>query len=435
MSTPNKPKMQNLQSPKGMHDILPQDQAGWDKVRKELQNIADHYHYRRIETTLMERAEVFEKTLGETTDVVEKQMFVYKSRSGDRLALRPEATASIVRSYLQHGLAHLGQPLKLFYLGPMFRKEQPQAGRFRQFHQMGFEIIGGDDEPVYDAQIILAMYRLLERLKIKQVTVRVNSIGCRICRPNYRKKLIEYYKNPNFKLCKDCRRRLRENPLRLLDCKNPTCQEYKAAAPISLDSLCVYCNKHLKDTLEFLDELKISYQVDHQLVRGLDYYSRTVFEMFTEATTAEGAKFDFALGGGGRYDYLIEMLGGRPAGAVGGALGVERVLEVLKAMKGGTAAKDKTTVFFIHIGDAAKKKSLALIESLREAGIPMQESLGKDSLGAQLRAANKEGSRLALIFGQKEAFEDAIIIRDLDNSVQETVPLKKVVTEVKKRLK
>ncbi|MDE2001460.1 MAG: histidine--tRNA ligase [Patescibacteria group bacterium] len=430
-----KSEFQNLQSPKGMHDILPQDQEWWDKVRKELQSITEYYHYRRIDPTLLERAEVFEKTLGETTDVVEKQMFVFTSRSGDRLALRPEATASIVRSYLQHGLSHLGQPLKLFYMGPMFRKEQPQAGRFRQFHQVGFEILGGDDDPVYDAQIILTMHRLLERLKIKDISLKVNSIGCRICRPNYRKKLIEYYKNPSFKLCRDCKRRLRENPLRLLDCKNETCQPYKAEAPISLDSLCVYCSKHLKNTLEFLDELHIPYQIDHQLVRGLDYYSRTVFEFFTEAAGPDGQKYDFALGGGGRYDYLIEMFGGRPAGAVGGALGVERVLEVMKALRVNVSSRSKKTVFFIHIGETAKKKSLSLIESLREEGVTVIESLGKDSLGAQLRAADKEGSDYALIFGQKEAFEESVIIRDLRNSVQETVPLKKMIKEVKKRLK
>ena len=271
--------------------------------------------------------------------------------------------------------------------------------------------------------------------KIKSILIKVNSIGCRICRPNYRKKLIEYYKNPAFKLCHDCKRRLRENPLRLLDCKNESCQEYKVAAPISLDSLCVYCSKHLKSTLEFLDELKLAYQVDHQLVRGLDYYSRTVFEFFTEATTEDGQKFDFALGGGGRYDYLVEMMGGRPAGAVGGAFGLERVIEVMKSLKVSVNSKPKVTVFFVHIGELAKKKSLALIESLREEGIPMIESLGKDSLASQLRSANKENSSFALIYGQKEAFEESIIIRDLRNSVQETVPLKKLVNELKKRLK
>ena len=414
---------------------MPQDQQWWDKLRKELQYVSDYYNFLRIDTPVLEMAEVFEESLGGTSDIVEKQMFVFKSGSGDRLALRPEATAAIVRSYIQHGLSHLGQPLKLFYMGQMFRREQPQAGRFRQFHQIGFEILGGDDDPVYDAQIMLVVIRLLERLKLKNLSLHINSIGCRICRPNYRKKLTAYYRNPDFKLCRDCQRRLKENPLRLLDCKNEICQEYKSAAPTVLDTLCAYCNRHLKHVLEFLEELQIPYVMDNNLVRGLDYYSKTVFEVFTDSVSEDGQKFDFALAGGGRYDYLFEMLGGRPTGAVGGALGLERVIEVMKAMKVNLGGHEKKGVFFVHIGDLAKKKSLAMIELLRKEGIPVVESLGKDSLGAQLRSANKAGSEFALILGQKEAFEESIIIRDLRDSVQETVPLRKLVDEVKKRLK
>ncbi|MBI4991743.1 MAG: histidine--tRNA ligase [Candidatus Harrisonbacteria bacterium] len=428
-------KIQNLQSPKGMHDILPQEQMWWDKVRKEVDYIADYYNFSRIDTAILERAEIFEKSLGETTDIVEKQMFVFKSRSGDRLALRPEGTASIVRSYVQHGLSHLGQPLKLFYIGPMFRKEQPQSGRFRQFHQAGFEIIGGDDDPVYDAQLILAIYRLLERFKIKNLSLHINSIGCRNCRPVYRKKLLDYYRDLAPKLCKDCRRRMKQNPLRLLDCKNEQCQQYKASTPMILDSLCSNCNKHFKGVLEFLEELKLSYQLDHHLVRGLDYYNRTAFEFFTDSVAEDGTKFDFALAGGGRYDYLLELFGSRQSSGVGGAVGMERVIEVMRKTKINLGLRSRQKVFFIHIGDVAKKKSLSLIEELRDAGIPVLESLGKDSLAAQLRSANKENADYALIFGQKEAFEDSIIVRDLKNGVQETVPLRKVVNEVKKRFK
>src|SRR3989344_2258068 len=284
----SKQKTQNFQSPKGMHDILPQEQIWWNKIRKEVEFTAEYYNFLRIDTNFLENAEVFEKSLGESSDVIEKQMYIFKSSGGDRLVLRPEATASIARSYLQHGLSHLGQPLKLFYVGPMFRKEHPQAGRFRQFWQAGFEILSSEDDSIYDAQIMLAAYKLLERLKIKNLSFHINSIGCRICRPNYRKKLVDYYKNPSFKLCRDCRRRLKENPLRLLDCKNDSCQEYKVAAPISFDSLCVYCSKHLKHTLEFLEELKLPYQIDNYLVRGLDYYNRTVFEIFTDSAAEDG---------------------------------------------------------------------------------------------------------------------------------------------------
>ncbi len=428
-------KIKNLRSPRGMHDILPQEQDWWDKVRKEVDNVANYYNFSRIDTPLLEYSDVFEKSLGETSDIVEKQMFVLRSGSGDRLVLRPEGTAAIVRAYIQHGLSHLGQPLKLFYLGPMFRKERPQAGRFRQFHQAGFEIIGGQDDPIYDAQIILATFKLLERLKIRNLSLHINSIGCRVCRPNYRKKLTEYYKPLSAKLCKDCRRRVKQNPLRLLDCKEESCQPYKAEAPIILDSLCVNCNRHLKHVLEFLEELGLSYKLDNYLVRGLDYYNKTVFEFFTESADQGGKAFDFAIASGGRYDYLMDMFGARQSAAVGSAVGLERVIEVMKGTDVGLGLRKKPKAFFIHIGDLAKKRSLTLIEELRSAGVAVLESLGKDSLAAQLRLANKTGSDYALIFGQKEAFEDSIIIRDLKNSVQETVPLKKLVNEVKKRLR
>ncbi|MEK9170026.1 MAG: ATP phosphoribosyltransferase regulatory subunit, partial [Patescibacteria group bacterium] len=309
-------------------------------------------------------------------------------------------------------------------------------------HQAGFEIIGNDDDPVYDAQIILAMHRYLERLKIKDISLRINSIGCRICRPNYRKKLVEYYKGVISESCGDCKRRFKQNPLRLLDCKNEKCQELKSGAPILLDSICSICAKHFKGVLEFLDELKIPYQLDNYLVRGLDYYNRTAFEFFTDMVVENekdpslpGLKFDFALGGGGRYDYLFEMFGNRQLAGVGGAFGLDRLVEVMKAAKVNLGLRPKPNVFFIYIGEYAKKRSLTLIESLRDEGIPMMESLGKDSLGAQLRSANKEQSDYALIFGQKEAFEESIIIRDLRDGVQETVPLKKLVAEIKKRLK
>jgi histidyl-tRNA synthetase len=426
-------KIQNLQPLKGMHDILPQDQIWWDKIRKEIDYIAEQYNFRRIDTPFLERAEVFEKALGGTSDIVEKQMFVFKT-GGDRYVLRPEGTAPIVRAYVQHGLSHLGQPLKLFYTGPMFRKEQPQAGRFRQFHQMGVEIISDSDDPIYDSQVILVLYRFLESVKIKKPALHINTIGCRICRPNYRKKLIDYYKNLALKLCKDCRQRIKENPLRLLDCKNEACQEYKVNAPIMLDHLCSGCNKHFKTVLEFLEEMNLLYQLDYHLVRGLDYYNKTTFEFFADAIGEDGQKLDFAIGGGGRYDYLLEMFGKKQMAGVGAALGLERVIEVMKADKINLGAKKKNKIFFISIGTLAKRKSLKLIEDLRNAGIFVMESLGKDSLAAQLRAANKESAGYALIFGQKEVFEESIILRDLKNGVQETVPLRKIVNEIKKRI-
>lgn len=416
-----------IQNPKGMHDILPVDQPYWDKAYQRVHEAAASYNFLRIETPIVESADVFEHQLGETSDVVEKQMFFLKSKGRERLVLRPEATAAIARAYIQHGMSHLPQPLKLYYWGPMFRYEQPQAGRVRQLYQGGFEIISPEDDPIYDSQVILACHRVLETLKVKNLMIQINSIGCRICRPHYRKKLIDYYRNKEKSLCVDCRRRLKINPLRLLDCKNETCIPFKKDAPSLMDHLCVSCKRHFKGLLEYLEELKLPYTINSHLVRGFDYYSQTVFEIFTEGN-------DLALGAGGRYNYLIESLGGRYTPGVGGALGIDRIVEVMKNRNVNVALRNKPHVYFIYIGDLPKKQSLAIIESLRSEGIEIYESLGKDSLSAQLRSADKAGVPFSLIFGQQEAFEESIIIRDMKTGAQETVPLIKVVETLKRKL-
>lgn len=427
MSTKSK-KLPAIQSPKGMHDILPSEQIWWERVKKESKEFAEFYNFLRIDTPILENASLFERSIGEATDVVEKQMYTLETKGGGRLALRPEGTAAIARAYIQNGLSHMGQPLKLYYEGPMFRHEKPQAGRYREHHQVGFEIIGGQDDPIYDVQVILPIFRILESLKIKKLCIKINTIGCKVCRPAYKKKLQNYYKNHQKEICKDCNRRLMVNPLRLLDCKDPKCAELKKEAPSILDDLCSYCQKHFKEFLEYIEEFSLPYELDPYLVRGLDYYNRTVFEIFAEG-------FDFALASGGRYDYLMEMLGGRTTPAVGSAFGIERIIEVMKGLKINLLSKPKPKVFLINIGVLAKKKSLLLFEEFIKTGVRVSESLGKNSLGAQLKAADKEGASLALILGQKEAFKESIIIRDMKSGVQEIVPFKKVVAEVKKRLR
>lgn len=423
-----KAKKQIFQAPKGMHDILPQDQPIWEKIVKMVKDIADFYNFGKIETPILEMVDLFTKSVGAATDIVEKQMFTLRTKSGDYLVLRPEGTAPIARAYIEHGMSRLPQPLKLYYFGPMFRYEQPQAGRFRQHHQAGFEIISGESDPVYDAQVILACYRLIESLKIKNLIIQINSIGCKNCRPPYRRQLKSYYAKYEKFLCKNCRRRLKINPLRLLDCKNESCQEFKKDAPTIIDNLCNYCHNHFKGVLEFLEELALPYVLNHHLVRGLDYYSRTVFEIFSEG-------FDISLAGGGRYDYLVELLGGRPSPAVGGAVGLERLVAVIKDRNINLGIKSKSKIFLVHAGLVAKKSSLSLIEKLREAGLDVIESLGKESFKAQLRAADKIGSPLTLILGQKEVFEETIIIRDMKTGVQETIPFGKIVETIKKKLK
>ena len=423
-----------LQSPKGMHDILPQVMPLWDKVREEARQIADFYGFAKIETPILEAEELFHRGTGETTDIVEKEMYIVKTKGGDRLALRPEFTPSMIRAYLQHGMHRLPQPQRFYSTGPVFRHERPQAGRYRQHHQINFEIIGGESNPVSDAQVIIVFYRLMEELKLKPLLVQINSIGCRICRPNYRKKLVEYYRSQP--VCRDCERRLKINPLRLLDCKKEKCEEFKAGAPSILDSVCSLCRNHLKQVLEFLEEVNLPYTVNHLLVRGLDYYSRTVFEIFLEQTMPAGRQENLALAGGGRYDYLAEVIGGRPTTAVGGAMGIERVVEIIKETQ-PNALKERTKpkIFLVHIGDLAKKKSLSLTEEFRQNNIPVINVLGKDSLSQQLEAADRMNSPLALILGQREVYENSIIIRDMDSGAQESVPLRNIIEEVKRRLK
>jgi len=422
------PKKKKLLIPgvKGMHDILPGDQDFWQRVRTEVENLAGYYGFNRIDTPLVERAETFERSIGQTTDIVEKQMYFIKG-ARDRLVLRPEGTAPVMRAYLEHGLDHIAQPLKLYYWGSMFRHEQPQEGRFRQFHQAGFEIIGGESDPIYDTQIILICYRLLEALKLTNLEIRVNTIGCQTCRSGYSRRLTDYCKKQS-NVCRDCRRRLLVNPLRFLDCKDEKCEVIKKEAPLILDNLCPVCKSHFKLVLEYLDELELPYSLNNCLVRGLDYYNRTVFEIFVNNGNQ-------SLLGGGRYDYLAGMLGGRETPAVGAAIGIERLIAAIKLEKIEFPTRPKASVFLVHIGDLAKKKSLALIEKLKRAGIKAEEALGKESLKAQLRQADKEKASLALIFGQKEALEETIIVRELATGAQETVPLDRIVEKVKKFLK
>lgn len=417
-----------FQAPRGMHDILPRDQVWWEKLARVGKDVAEFYNFLKIETPLVENAELFVRSVGEDTDIVAKEMFFIKSGGHEQFVLRPEGTAAIARSYLEQGLSHISQPVKLYYFGPMFRHEQPQAGRYREFHQFGLEIMGGSSDPIFDAQIMLASYRFIEELKIKSLTIEINSIGCRVCRPHFKKRLLDYYRRHENKLCLDCRRRLKTNPLRLLDCKQENCVKLKEHAPNLMDNLCSSCSTHFKAVVEYLDELSLPYRLNPYLVRGLDYYNKTVFEIFAQ-------DYNLAIASGGRYDYLFEMIGGRPTPGVGCALGMERLIEVMKLHNLELSPKNRARVFVMYIGDLAKKRVLTLIEEFREKGIQVRESFGKDLLKKQMQLADKEHAEFALILGQKEVFEESIIIRDLASGSQESVPLKRVVEEVKKRLK
>ena len=424
-------KKVTFQSPRGMHDILPNDWRVLSKFYDKASEILEFYGYSRIETPILEEKDLFVRTVGEHTDMVEKEMYGIKSRGKEDLVLRPEVTAPVVRSYLEHGMHRLPQPQKLYYFSQTFRHEKPQAGRFRQFWQIGSETLGGESDPIHDAQIIITFYKLLEDLKLGNVVVGINSIGGASDRQNYKKKLIDHYKKHSKEICKDCARRIKINPLRVLDCKVKGCQPVKESAPIILDNLSSVSKAHFKQVLEFLDELSIPYILKPNLVRGLDYYNRTVFEIYI----AEEGREDLSLVGGGRYDYLAEQLGGRQTPAVGAALGVERVVELLKEKYPDYGSnRSRKEVHLIHVGALAKKKSVSLLEELRKGGVHVASNLGKSSLSTQLESADKARAPLALILGQKEVFEESIIIRDMRTGTQETVLLEKVVGEIKKRI-
>ena len=427
---PKKKKQKNFQAPKGTRDILPEEQLYWDRFYKVAEELAKDYGFQKIETPMFEDVELFSRGTGATTDIVTKQMYLLRTPGGARLALRPEGTPGVVRAYMENGLASQPQPIKLYYLGPMFRYEQLQAGRYRQLYQLGLENIG-EPEAVLDAQIIQFCFSLFKDLGLKKANVQINSLGCPQCRSAYRRSLMDYYRYRKNRVCPDCRRRMKENPLRLLDCKEEKCQPIKSQAPATVDYLCEECNKHFKEVLEFLDELEIPYFLNNNLARGLDYYTKTVFEIFWDE---EGEKSS-ALGGGGRYDGLVKDLGGKPTPAVGVGLGIDRIIALMKKEQVRLEPVRNPKIFLVQLGMMGKKKSLKLFEALREAGISTAESLSRDSIKAQLKIADRLKVKFALILGQQEALDGTVIIRDMETGVQEIVPLEKVIDEVKKRFR
>ena len=422
-----------IQSVKGMHDILPEDQKYWRYIQKKAEGLFEFYGFERIETPIVESADLFLRAVGESTDIAQKEIYTLRTKGGDLLALRPEATAPLVRAYLEHGMQVRPHPVKFFWQGPVFRHDEPQAGRYRQFHQIDLEIFG-DDGPSADAQSIYIAYKILESLGLQNLVVQINSIGDQNCRPQYIKALKDYYRGRDKKLCGACQGRLKTNPLRLLDCKVETCREMSKDAPQILDYLDEDCKKHFKSVVEFLDEIKVPYLLDHRLVRGLDYYTRTTFEITTEVK-AEGAA-PLALAGGGRYDKLVALLGGPKTPATGWGMGMERVVMALKDA-GITPPEShvQPKLFIAQLGEMGKRKGLVLFEEFRKSGITVRASFGRDSIKSQLKISNRLGIKYTLIMGQKEAIDDTVIVREMDSGVQETVPLEKVVELMKAKIK
>ena len=423
-----------FQAPKGTYDILPTDQPYWDKLRKVTSEVAKKLGFLRIDTPIFEDARIYIRGVGKKTDIVEKEMFFLKKESEKDInfVLRPEFTAGIVRAYLQDGLVNYTHPLKLWYEGPVFRHEQPQAGRFRQFYQFGLEIFGGS-LPVTEALLIKGTFMIFEKVGLKNVSLKINSLGCDECRKEYRRQLVLHYKKHQKEICSDCRRRLRTNPLRVLDCKNPKCQSVIQSAPKITDYLCENCQNHFHTVLELLDELDIPYNLDEHLVRGLDYYTQTVFEFVANQGSDNR---ELSIGGGGRYNNLVKTLGGKDTSAVGLSLGLDRIVPLMKAQKVKAGEwSQNPSLFIVSVGKTAQKKALELYFELLKKGFSIGEAFARGSLKSQLRAADKSGAKIVLIIGQQEVNNQVVIIRELISSEQEEIPLNELNQEIKKRLK
>jgi histidyl-tRNA synthetase len=412
------------QAPRGTSDILPQEQAYWRYLEQMVAHTAQLYGYQRLDAPTFEDSRLFARSVGEDTDIVTKEMYTFEDRGGSRLTLRPEGTAPVCRAYLEHGLKNLPQPVKLYYIASIFRYERPQAGRYRQHHQFGYEAIG-DDDPALDGEVIDMAWRFLASVKLKRLSLQLNSIGCKKCRPGYVAALKSYYKSHTQALCPDCKSRLERNPLRLLDCKQEACLKIAESAPKSADHLCPECADHFQQLKRYLELLRLPFTVNNQLVRGLDYYTRTVFEIQPQGGGAQST-----LAGGGRYDDLIEELGGKPTPALGFAAGMERIILNLKKQKIEAPPLPKPQVFIAYIGEAAKAEAVKLAANLRRGDIGVIQALGDKSLKAQLRQANNLGSSQAVIIGEEELKSGTVIVRDMASAEQKTVPISKLAGEL-----
>lgn len=419
-----------LQTLRGMRDILPDEQPYWERVRKSLSAASSEYGFQRIDLPTVEFAHLYLRTIGEGTDILDKEIYLFNTRGGDRVALRPEMTAGLCRAYIEHGMGVLPKPIKIFTMGPVFRYDRPQEGRYREHWQANFDMFGEND-PILDAQTIQLAYRVVQQLGLKNIEFQVNSIGTPESRRDYEKALVRYLEAQKTKLCQNCRERLVSNPMRILDCKEDKCIQLTAHAPQSIDYLDQESRDHFKRLLEYLDELELPYAINTRLVRGLDYYTNTVFEI--RSTDKDGK--NYSLGGGGRYNRLIQMLGGEPTPAIGFGLGLDRIVLEMKRTQVKPYQEPKPRVFLAQLGDMAKKKSLRLFSALEKNGILIAESFGRGSLKSQMRVANRLGVEVTVIIGQKEALDETAIVKDMVSGTQETVTQERLVDAVKKILK
>lgn len=415
-------------SPKGLNDITPDESPYWHVVEDEVRKKMPLYGYSEIRTPIMEKTEVFARGVGEETDVVAKEMYTFEDKGGRSVTLRPENTASVVRAYLEHKFYGKEELSKWYYLGPMFRYEAPQKGRSRQFHQYGAEAIGSND-PALDAEMVDLATDLLTSLGLRDVGLSLNSIGCPEDREDYIEELVDYLEPHKEELCSDCQSRLDTNPLRILDCKNSTCQSIIEEGPEITDHLCDDCQAHFDSVRGYLEELGLDYELDPKLVRGLDYYTKTVFEIFSNDLGAQDA-----LIGGGRYDGLVELFDGDPTPAVGFAGGIERLVLLLKELERVDPGGSVLDLYLASLDQETKKRGAELVADLRRAGFKAEMDHLDKSLQGQLGYADRYGADITAILGPDELSEDEITLRDMESGEQAKVPIDNLVQSVKQRL-
>jgi histidyl-tRNA synthetase len=410
-----------------MYDVLPEQAAQVDFVTGQFRSVVEAAGYGHIETPVLEESGLFERGVGTDTDAVSKEMYAFKDRSDHDVAMRPEPTAGIVRSYIEHGMGSWPQPVKLHSYGPLFRYDRPQTGRQRQFHQLDVEVLG-EASPSVDAQVIMLAQRFFKRIRLTNLSLQLNSIGDPECRPKYRKALVTYLEANAKSLAEVDRERIKTNPLRVLDSKDPSTVAVLGDAPQTLNYLCENCQKHFAGVLEYLDDLGVAYELNPLLVRGLDYYTRTVFEFFGEREGSQAA-----VGGGGRYDLLVEQLGGQPTPAVGFGLGIERILIELEAAGALPQPAAQKRVYVASLGEPARLAAFRLIEQLLDGDVAAVGAVDRDGIGSQLARADKLGVPYAIIIGQKEVREETVILRDMASGAQEVLPSPGIVAEMRSR--
>jgi histidyl-tRNA synthetase len=410
-----------FQSPKGTKDILPEEQGCWQRLNTVVHELGHVFGYEQLSTPLFEDTALFTRGVGEATDIVEKEMYTFLDKGKNSITLRPEFTAGVMRAYIQHGMASRPTPVKLYSMGPIFRYERPQAGRFRQFHQFNAEAVGELD-PVLDFEIMDMAWQLADRLAFKNLSFQLNSIGCPVCRPGYLKQLQSHYRRQSAVICADCTNRLDKNPLRLLDCKQPQCQPVIADAPAISDHLCAECGGHFVKLRQYLDQVKHPYILNHRLVRGLDYYTKTVFEVW-----AEGIGSQNAVCGGGRYDGLIELLGGKPTPGVGFAAGLERIVRIMQNQNIAGTQDMPPRIYFACQNTEVQKHGVVLATQLRRYGISCIMGVGGRSFKAQFREADRRRVGSVVILGETEISEGTLVLKDMKSGEQITMKQEKLI--------